>query len=635
MSDQSRGTDAVPAGAPLGVRADVPPAHLRVQLALLRDGAAAIAAACDVPDDPANGGSASHARWVHERLTQSVLRPLATVPAGDPDAAAPPAPPVDAPPTDGAPGVPADLADQVWHLACTATTLRVQSPGSTPLAEAAAALQDLALAMAEPAVAAERYEELCRLQAAVEPQIQVMHDGPYLVTNATGVVDWLGRRMPGRPTLALCRCGRSDRKPLCDGAHARTGFTDAKDPRRVPDQVDTYVGLQVTVLDNRGSCQHSGLCTDRLPTAFRTGAEPFVAPSGGRMDEIIRAVRDCPSGALSYAIDGHEERAAVDHHGARPPSVEVSKDGPYRVTGGFPLRDDDGAPVPRNQGSSSEHYALCRCGQSQNKPFCSGMHWYVQFHDPVPEEGHEPSIFEWAGGLPALTRLTRLFYEKHIPQDPLLAPLFGSMAADHPQRVAAWLGEVFGGPAVYSGGYGGYPRMLSQHLGKGLTEEQRTRWVELLTLSAREAGLPNDPEFRSAFGSYIEWGSRLAVENSQTTSRPPEHMPMPHWNWNTAAGPPGSRISALRPADEPDEVVVEVPPLGEPVSYERHIRGLFRAVDRRSMSFAFDLWSHRDVTDHAATILSRLQDGSMPCDAPWPQERLDVLRRWIEEGHPA
>ena len=53
---------------------------------------------------------------------------------------------------------------------------------------------------------------------------------------------------------------------------------------------------------------------------------------------------------------------------------------------------------------------------------------------------------------------------------------------------------------------------------------------------------PADPEFRSAFSSYIEWGSRLALENSQPGARPPEHMPMPHWDWHTAAGPPGSRI---------------------------------------------------------------------------------------------
>jgi truncated hemoglobin YjbI len=71
------------------------------------------------------------------------------------------------------------------------------------------------------------------------------------------------------------------------------------------------------------------------------------------------------------------------------------------------------------------------------------MHYYVEFRDPVADSSHDPTIFEWIGGLPALLRMTRLFYEKHVPQDPLLAPLFANMAADHPERVAAWLGEVF------------------------------------------------------------------------------------------------------------------------------------------------------------------------------------------------
>ena len=181
------------------------------------------------------------------------------------------------------------------------------------------------------------------------------------------------------------------------------------------------------------------------------------------------------------------------------------------------------------------------------------MHWYVDFHDPVPSADALPTVFEWAGGYPTLLRLTRIFYEKYVPNDDLLAPLFATMNVDHPQRVAAWLGEVFGGPPAYSGTYGGYGRMLSQHIGKGIDEAHRRRWVELLMASANDAGLPNDPEFRSVFGAYIEWGSRLAVENSTPGATPPPRMPMPSWDWQTAAGPPGSRISALdhEPESEP------------------------------------------------------------------------------------
>jgi truncated hemoglobin YjbI/CDGSH-type Zn-finger protein/uncharacterized Fe-S cluster protein YjdI len=387
-------------------------------------------------------------------------------------------------------------------------------------------------------------------------------------------------------------------------------------------------------VDNRGICQHAGLCTDRLATVFHQAQEPFITPSGGRMDEIIRAVRDCPSGALSYAIDGREARDEVDHHDTREPVIEISKDGPYRVTGGIPLADEHGRDVARNQGASREHYALCRCGHSQNKPFCSGMHWYAGFRDPVSAPDHQPTIFEWAGGLPALLRMTRLFYEKHVPQDPLLAPLFATMSADHPERVAKWLAEVFCGPRQYSAEYGGYSRMVSQHLGKCLTEEQRSRWVTLLLVSAREAGLPNDAEFRSAFDAYIEWGSRLAVENSQTGAKPPEHMPMPHWDWNTAAGPPGSRISALAPPPDEARPEIELPAEGAPVSFEVHIKPLFRPSDRRSMQFAFDLWSYDDVSAHADAILERLRAGAMPCDGAWPDAQVDVFQRWIDTGNP-
>ncbi len=556
-----------------------------------------------------------------DRLDASVIRPLTAL-LGD----------------AAKPGAASGLADDdagaaLWELTLRATALCVGSRRPAELLEATAALQDLSLRAASSDDAQARRAQLRGLLEQQVPSIRTAAKGPLLVTNVDDVHDWLGQSLAVAPLVALCRCGASAHKPYCDGSHA-AGFDDAKDPGRVADRRDTYVGQQVTILDNRGTCQHAGLCTDRLSTVFRVKEEPFVAPSGGRMDEIIRAVRDCPSGALSYAIDGVEARADVDHHGTRPPAIEISKDGPYRVTGGVALLDANGDEAVLNAGASREHYALCRCGHAQNKPFCTGMHWFVEFHDPVRAPKDAPTIFEWAGGLPALTRMTRLFYEKFVPADDLLAPLFAEMSADHPQRVAAWLGEVFGGPPAYSEEYGGYPRMLSQHVGKCLTEEMRARWVSLLLQSAREAGLPNDAEFRSAFGAYIEWGSRLAVENSQTESRPPLHMPMPHWDWNTAAGPPGSRVSALAPTTQPEETIPPAPAPGERVEFGKHIKPLFRARDRKSMQFAFDLWSYADVNTHADAILERVRDGTMPCDGAWPQERVDTFARWIAAGKP-
>lgn len=71
-----------------------------------------------------------------------------------------------------------------------------------------------------------------------------------------------------------------------------------------------------------------------------------------------------------------------------------------------------------------------------------------------------------------------------------------------------------------------------------------------------------------------------------------------------------------------------------PLSYETHVKPLFRERDRDSMEFAFDLWSHDDVSRYAASILARLEDGSMPCDDTWPQARIDLFRRWIQDGMP-
>ena len=155
------------------------------------------------------------------------------------------------------------------------------------------------------------------------------------------------------------------------------------------------------------------------------------------------------------------------------------------MTGGIPLTDADGADVPRAAGSSREHYALCRCGQSQNKPFCSGMHWYVEFRDPAAPR--DPTLFEWAGGLPALTRMTRLLYEKHVPADDLLAPLFAQMEPDRAQREAAAMAEAFGGPPA-----------PQPSVAPAFSEPQRARWVALAVRAVEEAGLPADAAFRSA-----------------------------------------------------------------------------------------------------------------------------------------
>jgi hypothetical protein len=69
-------------------------------------------------------------------------------------------------------------------------------------------------------------------------------------------------------------------------------------------------------------------------------------------------------------------------------------------------------------------------------------------------------------------------------------------------------------------------------------------------------------------------------------------------------------------------------------SFERDIRPLFREKDRQRMEWAFDLWRYQDVRDNAPAILDRIEDGSMPCDEPWPPEQIERFRAWAQGGTP-
>jgi len=149
-----------------------------------------------------------------------------------------------------------------------------------------------------------------------------------------------------------------------------------------------------------------------------------------------------------------------------------------------------------------------------------------------------PTLYEWAGDMATFEKLFNRFYDK-VLKDDLLGEVFRNMSADHIKHVAHFVAEVFGGPALYTGeDNGSHAKMIGGHIGKMLTEEKRQRWVSLLMQTADETGLKSDPEFRSAFVGYIEWGSRLAVINSQLTEDPPDiGNPMPKWGWGVPGGP--------------------------------------------------------------------------------------------------
>jgi CDGSH-type Zn-finger protein len=210
------------------------------------------------------------------------------------------------------------------------------------------------------------------------PKIACLPNGPYYLLNdlQPAAVPNLCRQ-DGSACLtvrgvALCRCGGSKNKPFCDGTHSTIGFSDRNTAERGRDRRVAYAGRGITILDNRSICSHAGHCTDQLKEVFRMNAEPWIDPDAAAVDEIIATIRKCPSGALSYALDGVEAQPP-----ARQPMVTVTDDGPYAVTGGIELAD-----VRFGEGASREHYTLCRCGGSANKPFCDGTHWHIGFKDP-------------------------------------------------------------------------------------------------------------------------------------------------------------------------------------------------------------------------------------------------------------
>ncbi|WP_354698204.1 hypothetical protein DSM112329_03869 [Paraconexibacter sp. AEG42_29] len=145
-----------------------------------------------------------------------------------------------------------------------------------------------------------------------------------------------------------------------------------------------------------------------------------------------------------------------------------------------------------------------------------------------------PTIFDWAGGDDAFRRWLDVFYDL-VERDPLLGPVFGGSVSEHHRRaVTLWWTEVMGGPARYSAGEGGYEHMLEQHVGLAISAEQRLRFVTLMSQAADDSGLPADPEFRAALMGYAEWGSRLALGNSQPGAEVAEHAPVPRWGWGVA-----------------------------------------------------------------------------------------------------
>jgi CDGSH-type Zn-finger protein len=212
--------------------------------------------------------------------------------------------------------------------------------------------------------------------------ITVAPNGPYLVEGAVPLyrrrtvesehgepLAWeTTERVETRDRYALCRCGQSDRKPFCDGTHARVGFVgDDRAAGTYEDGSNVLGGTGITVRDDRSICVHAGFCGTRVANVW--GQVPETGESTIRA-QVISMIEKCPSGALTFRFDGDDVEPLYAE------AVAVTDDGPLWVTGGIPVAGADGTALEvRNR------VTLCRCGASGNKPLCDGSHKAAGFQD--------------------------------------------------------------------------------------------------------------------------------------------------------------------------------------------------------------------------------------------------------------
>jgi hemoglobin len=142
-----------------------------------------------------------------------------------------------------------------------------------------------------------------------------------------------------------------------------------------------------------------------------------------------------------------------------------------------------------------------------------------------------PTLFERAGGEQGLHRLEQLFYDS-VLRDPLLQPLFGKGQPQHVDHLTMFTAESFGGPDRFTRELG-FQHLIDVHRGLEITEAQRERFVELYMAALDAAGMPDDEPFRSAVREHVEFGTRVAMQNSHAKTEA-ELNPLrevPRWTW--------------------------------------------------------------------------------------------------------
>lgn len=205
-----------------------------------------------------------------------------------------------------------------------------------------------------------------------KPTITAQNNGPLIVNNLKKFTNSKCEEIKTQDNMALCRCGKSESKPFCDGTHTKVNFSDNIERKKVY-ETEEFKGKDLTVVDNVGACSHAGFCVKGSPDVFfaHINGKRISHPDNETKEETIKTIKKCPSGSLAYKIDGK----LYDEYFTEP-EIHISKDGPLYIRGNIKFADAN-----KSNSQSKEHYTLCRCGASKNKPFCDGNHAEIEFSD--------------------------------------------------------------------------------------------------------------------------------------------------------------------------------------------------------------------------------------------------------------